>query len=811
MPGEAARSQIDSGSPFRLSGPAPDFSLDLHPDALGLHMRSKLALVALRTALLYALAGAMWILLSDSALEALFSDHQTISTLQTYKGGAFVAVTAMLLYAALRTQLARHAREAVLRQEVEASLRRTSRTLRMVTECNQAIVRAADEQSLLARICEIVCSFGGYQNAWVGFAEQDEAKSVVVAAAAGATPALADQLQVSWADTPRGRGPTGQAIRTGRACAIHDVATDPTLEPWRELTPNIGHASVCALPLRAETGTLGSLTVYSAQREVFTDEEIALLQELADDVAFGIMALRIRASHAQAQAALEESEANLNEAQRLAKIGNWIWHPDGSLFWSKAMWDLFPLAAGVHLSFETFLTAVHAEEREAVRVGFDEWIKSGRVHNEVEYRVLGPGGVIRTILAMGNVQRDDTGRVRRAVGTCQDITERKRLEAELRQVQKLEAVGRLAGGVAHDFNNILAAMLINVGLLQETPGLDPDVRMSLKELEAGAKRAASLTRQLLLFSRRSVIQTQPLDLNEAIENLLKMLRRLIGEDIKLQFSPQNAVPMVEADPGMLDQVMMNLVVNARDAMPQGGRLTVLTAAVEFAAAEVRDHPDARPGSFVRLTVADTGSGMEEATLKHIFEPFFTTKPPGQGTGLGLATVYGVVQQHRGWIAVESKPGQGARFDIYLPVLPASPATRAAELPADAVPRGSETILLVEDDAAVRLTLGNILRRWGYRVIEAVSGVEALRRWEKHRQEVALLLTDVVMPEGLNGIDLARQLKAAKPALKVIVSSGYSADLVQERGAMPPEFVYVPKPCPAPELGAIIRRCLDRPL
>jgi CheY-like chemotaxis protein len=322
-----------------------------------------------------------------------------------------------------------------------------------------------------------------------------------------------------------------------------------------------------------------------------------------------------------------------------------------------------------------------------------------------------------------------------------------------------------------------------------------------------------LTRQLLLFSRRSVMQVQALDVNEVVENLLKMLRRLIGEHINLEWRSRSQLPQVMADVGMLEQVVMNLVVNARDAMAKGGQLVLATDSVQLQpeqARQIQAHPGARPGRFVCLSVTDTGSGMTQAVQKRIFEPFFTTKEAGKGTGLGLATVYGIVSQHQGWVTVESEVGKGSIFRVFLPVADKVVAGVSKNPKGELVRGGSETVLLVEDDAAVRKTTGGFLRRWGYQVLEAGNGPEALNVWQTHQREVDLLFTDMVMPAGVSGLELAERLRAAKPELKVIISSGYSTELLHHGAAVLEGVHYAPKPCPPADLAAAIRRCLDTP-
>jgi nitrogen-specific signal transduction histidine kinase len=392
-----------------------------------------------------------------------------------------------------------------------------------------------------------------------------------------------------------------------------------------------------------------------------------------------------------------------------------------------------------------------------------------------------------------------------------DISDRKRLEEQFRQAQKMEAVGQLAGGVAHDFNNILAAAMMQLELMQLRPQPGPEWRQNLKDLGAHMQRAANLTRQLLLFGRRSVLEIKELDLNELVENLLKMLRRLIGETVRLEWRGESQMPMVMADTCTLEQVIVNLAVNARDAMPQGGRLTLSTDSVVVSETQVVQMPGARAGRFVRLTVTDTGTGMTEQVMKHIFEPFFTTKAVGKGTGLGLATVYGIVNQHRGWLTVSSELGLGSSFSVYLEAVHSSSTVSREEPPKPPVRGGTETILLVEDEPAVRQTVAMFLNRWGYQVLQAGDGPEAIRMWENTRDKVDLLFTDMVMPEGITGLELAQQLRQTKPGLRVIVASGYSSDLVYQAGERARGVLLVPKPFQPDELAVTIRRCLDEPV
>jgi two-component system cell cycle sensor histidine kinase/response regulator CckA len=401
------------------------------------------------------------------------------------------------------------------------------------------------------------------------------------------------------------------------------------------------------------------------------------------------------------------------------------------------------------------------------------------------------------------------------VGIALDITEllaandeRHKLQTQLIQAQRMEAIGQLAGGIAHDFNNILAAMLMHLGLLQMDDTLKLEIRTALRELEEGATRAANLTRQLLTFSRRQVMQKQTLDLDSLLGNLLRMLRRIIGENIKLECPGSRGPLWIHADPGMIEQVVVNLVVNARDAMPSGGRVLIQSASCHFASGHAFSTPEGRLGHYACLSISDTGCGMDTATLQRIFEPFFTTKGEGKGTGLGLATVYGIVKRHDGWIEIDSQVDHGTTFHVYLPLATSSGIAPTPHVGPPPLARGKETILLAEDDRAVRELVVGILQKTGYRVLQATTGQQALEAWTDHGSDIDLLLTDLVMPEGLTGLELAQRLRREKPGLKVVIMSGYILDQTLDALPARERILYLPKPFESATLARTIRLCLD---
>ena len=405
--------------------------------------------------------------------------------------------------------------------------------------------------------------------------------------------------------------------------------------------------------------------------------------------------------------------------------------------------------------------------------------------------------------------RDAAGTIVNYVAVKRDVTREVQLESQFRQAQKMEAIGTLAGGVAHDFNNILAVIQLQAGLLKSSGGLSAAQSSMTDDVGIAVERGAALTRQLLLFSRREVFQPRDLDLSVSITNTTKMLRRILGETIKVQLTLAGQPMWIHADAGMMDQVLMNLAVNARDAMLNGGQLVIETSAIEFDELAVSQSAQARPGPFVCLSVSDNGGGIPPEILPRVFEPFFTTKSVGKGTGLGLATVFGIVQQHQGWIHVYSEVGRGTTFRIYLPRLVRRAGAKSSAAAPTAVRGGNETILLVEDELSLRVSVRMTLSRLGYRILEAPTGVKALEVWKENHDEIRLLLTDLVMPDGMTGIDLAQRLLQDNSELKVIYMSGYSAEVAGREFPMQEGVNFLSKPFESPKLAQTIRDNLDR--
>jgi two-component system, cell cycle sensor histidine kinase and response regulator CckA len=455
---------------------------------------------------------------------------------------------------------------------------------------------------------------------------------------------------------------------------------------------------------------------------------------------------------------------------------------------------------------EAYSGLIHPDDRHVVEESAAQAAREDTDY-EVEFRVVWPDGTIHWQAGRGRIIRDEAGQPVRLLGVGTDISDRKSLEAQLRQAQKMEAVGQLAGGVAHDFNNLLTAILGYSTFVIDTFGPQDGRRTDMDEVIKAGQRAATLTRQLLAFSRKQVLRPTDVDLNGLVTDMREMLSRLIGEHVDVVPILASDLGAVRADPGQLEQVLMNLVINARDAMASGGRLTVETANVEL---DESFMPDVviHPGPYVMLAVSDNGIGMSDATRQRLFEPFFTTKEPGKGTGLGLATVYGIVKQSGGYVCVFSELGKGAAFKVYLPRASGVHQTDVASATGAPGAVGTETVLVVEDQEAVRLLMCRILQKAGYRVSEAPNPEQARALFATNGTHFNLLVTDVIMP-GSSGPKLFEQFSRQQPDLKVLFVSGYTDDTIAHQGELDPGIEYLQKPFIADALNRRVREVLDR--
>jgi PAS domain S-box-containing protein len=506
---------------------------------------------------------------------------------------------------------------------------------------------------------------------------------------------------------------------------------------------------------------------------------------------------------------LAETRDRAQFALEAAGVGTWESDlATGATRWSQTLEQLHGLPPGGFPGrFDAFVDLIDAEDRQRVS---DEVARADREGGDshLEYRVKWPDGSVHWIAGIGRTLRGADGQPVKAAGIALDITSRKQLEEQFRQSQKMEAIGRLAGGIAHDFNNLLTAIMGYSEMVLDRVADQPDIAADVEEIKKAGERASRLTSQLLAFSRRQTIQPRILDLNQVVGDLERMLRRVIGEDIVLEIASAPGLARTKADPSQVEQVLMNLVVNARDAMPRGGRLRIGAANVTLDEAFARHHVSAVPGRYVSLTVTDTGSGMKPEIVARIFEPFFTTKVVGKGTGLGLSTVYGIVKQNNGYVTVDSTPGAGTTFTTYWPEVDLPVETPGLGRGPVRTLAGTETVLLVEDEAGVRELVRKILVRHGYTVFAARDAADAIDIEQHYDGPLHLLLTDIVMP-GMNGPDLAQRLVRRRPDMQVMYMSGFAHHVAVGFGSVSDRTSFIQKPFSAESLAATVRDCLDR--
>jgi PAS domain S-box-containing protein len=669
-------------------------------------------------------------------------------------------------------------------RRAEEELRKVNRELRMLSGVSQALVRSTDEQQLLSRFCQIVAGTAPYGLAAVGERDESMPAGIHIVTRTGDGSEAVDGLIEDLA--PLG----GEAIRTGEV-----------------VRHRLGPPAGVAFPLRTGGETSSALLIRSSDEHGFDESEMALVGELAGDLAFGIHTLRTRTAHRVVQEALAQSEARFRATFEQAAVGVAHVAPDGRFIRVNRRLAEITGYSSEALATLTFGEITHADDLPA-DAQYRARLLSGEVSTyNIEQRFLRKGGGAVWANITTSLVTQESGEPGYFITVVEDITTKRNLEGQLRQSQKMEAIGLLAGGVAHEFNNMLSVILgnaeLSLGELQETDTL----RENLQAIVEAANRGADITRQLLAFARKETTSPVVLDVNARLTSLTRMISRLSGEDVSLETKFDSATWPIKLDPTQFDQVIVNLVTNARDAIRGVGTITLETRNVVADAAYRSVHRAVASGEYVAVRITDTGVGMDAVTLDQIFQPFFTTKALGKGTGLGLPVVLGISQRAGGHVLVESTPGKGARFTLLFPRSREAVQAPARVRKIEPGLAGSETILLVEDELALLALTRRSLESYGYRVLPASSPGDALLIAQSHDGEIALLLTDVVMPM-MNGRELYERVSAIRRGIRVVYMSGYPADIVARRGELDHSSVYVQKPFVLATLARSVRRALE---
>ena len=690
------------------------------------------------------------------------------------------------------------------RKQAEAELRRLNRLYRVLSRANQMILRARDSQRVFGEACRIAVEDAGFRMAWVGVVD-DATHFVKPVAMSGDVGTYLGGIRISVDEIPEGGGPTGTALREGKHFVCRDIEHESSMAPWRDAALAMGYRSSAAFPLRTSGMVTGVYTVYSSEVGGLADAEVQVLDELADDISYALEHLEGERLRERAEKALQQSEARYRSLVEHAVYGIYRSTLEGQFVAANpALVEMLGYDAEEELLARDMARDIYADPGERQRL-IEQYHDAERIDgvDVVWKRKDGTPIVVR--LSGRPVRRAD-GSVEGFGMLVEDVTERRRLEEQLRQAQKMEAVGQLAGGVAHDFNNLLTAVIASCDLLGAELPADSQYAEDLKTICTAAEHGAELTKKLLAFSRRQPLELRKVSLATVANDFLPMARRVVSEDVELAVRVDAPETTARADAGAIEQILMNLVTNARDATPAGGRILIEVGRRALDDEHRRIHGWGRPGEYVTLSVSDTGSGMDAATQRRVFEPFFTTKPVGQGTGLGMSMVYGLVKQQEGFVHVYSEVGHGTTVRVYLPVV-AGPGKQLAGPAPPELRGGSETVLLVEDDASVRSAATRVLEKFGYTVLTAVDGYDALEILEKRAAPPDLIVSDVVMPR-VSGPHLVSKLREAGPVPKLLFTSGYTARDVVERAQLDPGLPFLAKPWTVTDLIRKVREVLD---
>lgn len=685
----------------------------------------------------------------------------------------------------------------------EESARKSIRALRTLSRCNEALMRATEETALMNRVCQTAVEEGEYAFAWAGFVEDGADQIIRPIAQYGFSNGYLENLEISCANPLMGQGPCVKSIHTGKPVTVNNIDTDPSFAPWREAALERNYRSVIALPLSVQGSVIGSLVIYASEPNDFIEDEVKLLTELADDLGFGITTLRERAQAERSR----ETQKRLALAVEQSADKILITDAQGNIQYVNAGGiRILGYTADEMIGKTPRMFDNDAQDEGPNRPTWDN-IFSGETWSGPFLAKRKDGKSVYLNLTISPV-RDSGGNITNYVNVGHDVTQNTQLQQQLVQSQKMEAIGTLAGGIAHDFNNVLFAITGNTELAMTQVPQDTKIYANLQRVLQAAGRAGDMVKQILTFSRKSELKRQPLDLGPITKECVKFLRGSIPTTIEIRQDIRPGTSKVLADPTQIHQVVMNLSTNAVHAMShEKGILSVGLADVEFRTDSDRPCPQILPGSYLRLTVSDTGMGIPANIIDKIFEPFFTTKKVGEGTGLGLSVVHGIVTTHDGSIIVKSEPGKGTNVEIYFPVIEDAAQPEEASDTIDALPRGKERILVVDDEKPLIEMLQHVFGHLGYEVVGINGSVEALALFRRDPMRFDLVITDLTMPD-MTGAELAKELLTVRPDIPVIIFTGCGQTLTEDQIKDLGVRAMITKPISMKDIAVVIRKILD---
>jgi PAS domain S-box-containing protein len=762
--------------------------------------KSKLRLSPFSIVIFYACVGGIWLIFSSAKIvTSLFQKHPTIQLLEV-NNIIFILVSSWILYFLIRKS------ETNIKQR-EQALSRLNRALKAYSECHQTLIRADNEMQLMQNVCRTIVEAGGYRVAWVGFAENDDIKTIKPVAQWGDTQGYLKNLNVSWSNTDLGRGPTGTAIKTGKPVVVQYIEHDPKWEIWRENALRHGFYSSISLPLISSGRPFAALVIFSGESNAFDKDEVKLLSELADDLSYGITTLRVALEGEKVEKEYRLLASVIEQANEVI----FLIDSDGIIQYVNPAVTKINGRAPFDMIGHNITTLIYEEPE---RLLYEAILKASfqDEHLVEHFQFKKVNGVVLELDVITWSVSDIAGHIISHVALIRDVSYEMQLESQLRRAQRMESIGTLAGGIAHDFNNTLASIITCTEMALDESSPESSLRELLEVVLKSGLRGKNLVKQILTFSRRGEQERQEVRVDQVASECLKLLRATLTPSIEIRLHIDKNLGLVFADPTQIQQIVMNLCTNAVHAMrgQTYGEMDIWLDNIDIDHVTVTNSGSLSPGPYLCLTIRDNGHGMDEKTIDRIFDPFFSTKGQSEGTGLGLSVIHGILSTHGGAISVESKPDHGSQFKVYIPRLNKS-SNVTADVQSFNILSGTESILLVDDEVNFIFGTERMLKQLGYQVISRTDPLDALDLFRIDPGQFDLIITDQTMPH-MNGTELARELTRIRPGIPVILCTGNDTALNSDSDDIGETAEFITelalKPLIRGEIAALIRRVLD---